>query len=315
MTHAWLPLAVVEAAVPAMRGQQVSEVARGDARSAATGIGFLDAYRAARGSPAAMANLQATARTSWTQRREGFIARHVAQARRQGEPWWENGAPTRRHLALVAWAYSPTPGKIRAWVDAQDAIPLRRNAGPRAVARWYRCHCGMPRAETLKITGKKYPRQSPRQALSPEDLRAFQQAAKQFPSPMREALILLPETGLRVAEVCALRWAWIRRGSMSVLGKGSKWRDVALTPAARAILQRTPRGTDRVFGGLTPGRVQRACRRIEAMVRLSVPLTPHVLRHTYATRLVRACTPLREVQALLGHDSFRTTLVYLHSLT
>ena len=94
--HAYLPLATIDRYVPAMQRLGVSEVARSPR-------GFLAAYRAAGGN---VENLS----PAWRQRREGFIARHVAQVRERGEPLVDaQGNPTRRHLALVAWAYSPFP--------------------------------------------------------------------------------------------------------------------------------------------------------------------------------------------------------------
>lgn len=118
MDSVWLPLAVVEAAIPAMRRRHVSAVARGAQKSKRTRQGFVQAYRSAAGDPARMAKLRATTRQSWAERRAGFLARHLAQARVAGEPWWRAGAPTRRHLALVAWAYSPTPERLVRWLEA-----------------------------------------------------------------------------------------------------------------------------------------------------------------------------------------------------
>lgn len=49
----------------------------------------------------------------WVRKREGFVARHLAQAIANGESWYDDrGRPTRRHLALVAWAFSPDPSGL-----------------------------------------------------------------------------------------------------------------------------------------------------------------------------------------------------------
>lgn len=48
----------------------------------------------------------------WKKRRENFIKRHMAQVRKRREPLMKNGRPTRRHLALIMWAYSPMKGRI-----------------------------------------------------------------------------------------------------------------------------------------------------------------------------------------------------------
>lgn len=89
----WLPLDLVLAWEPVAAAKGVSEVAR-------SARGFLAAYRAADGDPERLS-------AAWRKRRQGFIARHLAQALSRGEPPWRDGAPSRRHLALIMWAWSP----------------------------------------------------------------------------------------------------------------------------------------------------------------------------------------------------------------
>jgi len=98
--HNALPLSVVESFIPEMKKRGVSEVARSPR-------GFIQAYRRAGGSIARID-------PEWQSRRENFIKRHMAQVTMRDEPLFDDkGAPTRRHLALIAWAYSPTPSRIR----------------------------------------------------------------------------------------------------------------------------------------------------------------------------------------------------------
>ena len=92
------------AAEPAARSQDVSKVAR-------SGRGFMRAYESAGGQPARMGN-ESTSGQPWTKRRTNFIKRHSAQL----DQAWENGEPTRRHLALMMWAYTPTPQRTRQWL-------------------------------------------------------------------------------------------------------------------------------------------------------------------------------------------------------
>lgn len=107
--HPWLPLALVEAAVPAMQAQGVSQVARGSQ-------GFIEAYRSADGKPAALGDNQWKGRP-WRKVRNEFVARHMGQVQKRGEPLWtEDGEPTRRHLALIAWAYSPDQARVKRWL-------------------------------------------------------------------------------------------------------------------------------------------------------------------------------------------------------
>lgn len=106
----WLDLDVVESAIPEMEARGVSKVAR-------SARGFIPRYRKAGGDPDDLDD-------GWREQRNAFLARHIAQAESNGEPWWENGEPTRRHLALVAWAYSPTRAKLEDWLEAPRVNPF-----------------------------------------------------------------------------------------------------------------------------------------------------------------------------------------------
>jgi hypothetical protein len=60
----------------------------------------------------------------WQARREAFLARHLAQAKAHHEPLLDaNGEPTRRHLALIMWAYSPDPAKLKSARLSNPIIP------------------------------------------------------------------------------------------------------------------------------------------------------------------------------------------------
>jgi hypothetical protein len=95
---AWLRLSTIRHYEPLAEALGVSEVARSER-------GFLTAYRKAGGSPARLSEW-------WRNRRDNFVKRHMAQLKAHGEPLWVAGLPTRRHLALIMWAYSPTPSKL-----------------------------------------------------------------------------------------------------------------------------------------------------------------------------------------------------------
>jgi integrase/recombinase XerC len=136
---------------------------------------------------------------------------------------------------------------------------------------------------------------------------------------------LLYGSGLRVAEVCGLRIhdVDLSAGTVRVLGKGAKWRQVPLTPGAvealrawlrsgRAELATSETPPEMVFLNLR-GRAlgPRDCRRI--LDRRAVdPTHPHALRHTFATHLLDGGADLRAVQELLGHSDLSTTQRYTH---
>ncbi len=91
---AYQPLSVIAKYVLEMRRRGVSKVAR-------SSRGFLTAYRRAGGRSSKLSPY-------WKRRRDNFIKRHMAQARRHGEKLIKNGKESRRWLALMAWAYRPS---------------------------------------------------------------------------------------------------------------------------------------------------------------------------------------------------------------
>jgi hypothetical protein len=94
MSYAYLPLSVINAHTSLARRLGVSEVAR-------SSRGFLTAYRRAGGDSNRLSDY-------WANRRDNFVKRHMAQVKKHGESLWRDGQPTRRHLALIMWAYSPS---------------------------------------------------------------------------------------------------------------------------------------------------------------------------------------------------------------
>lgn len=98
MSLGYLSLATIDRYRPRMRALGVSKVAR-------SSRGFLSAYRRAGGDPDKLSD-------AWDARRDAFIRRHMAQVKARRESLWHDGQPTRRHLALIAWAYSPTPARL-----------------------------------------------------------------------------------------------------------------------------------------------------------------------------------------------------------
>ncbi len=165
-----------------------------------------------------------------------------------------------------------------------------------------------------------------RDALSPEQLETFYAGVETLnPGPVRTILTLLPRTGLRVSEACEMRLDNVERRGERVLfrfrGKGDKERIVPLNAAARAVLADylnlfRPSG-DFLFPGygdnaITAEAVRKTTRRLRRMLPTLGEVTPHVLRHTWATNALGAGVDLRTVQAALGHASITTTSRYLH---
>ncbi|MEK7147918.1 MAG: site-specific tyrosine recombinase/integron integrase [Patescibacteria group bacterium] len=141
-------------------------------------------------------------------------------------------------------------------------------------------------------------------------------------------LELLFSTGLRVSELCSLpRDINLKSDELSVRGKGGKVRVVFLSLKAKecvaAYLNARKDLSDALFVriGSKENQIYKALDRhsIEAMVRhytakagISKRVTPHTMRHLFATDLLSNGADLRSVQAMLGHASISTTQIYTH---
>lgn len=183
-------------------------------------------------------------------------------------------------------------------------------------------------AQVPRTRAPKRPRTLPRPA-SPADAMSLAEDASDAASlPWIGArdlaiLLLLYGAGLRVAEALSLTARDIPLGTtLRVTGKRSKMRVVPVVPAvAEAVtryVQQCPfplAGDAPLFvgargGPLNPDLVRRAVR--GARVRLGLPdsLTPHALRHSFATHLLAGGADLRSLQELLGHASLSSTQIY-----
>ncbi|MEI7729428.1 MAG: tyrosine recombinase XerC [Verrucomicrobiota bacterium] len=169
-----------------------------------------------------------------------------------------------------------------------------------------------------------------------KDLAQLQTHAEAKPEAapfLRDVAILetIYSCGLRISELCGLRVADLdaREQVVRVRGKGKKERLLPIgEPALKAIehywraLTRRPDGPDPVFYAnpikgrpLYPRLVQLRLKRYLEIAGLDPNLTPHKLRHSYATHLLNAGADLRSVQELLGHAHLVTTQVYTHVST
>lgn len=134
-------------------------------------------------------------------------------------------------------------------------------------------------------------------------------------------------TGLRVTELVSLKTSEIRlnENQFSVIWKGSKLRSVFLTQDAKQKLKKyiLSRGDDSeyLFISLSPNSYGQPLSRnsVESLVKkyaefvwITEKVTPHTLRHSFATSLLRRWADIRSVQALLWHSSIQTTQIYTH---
>lgn len=176
--------------------------------------------------------------------------------------------------------------------------------------------------------------------LEGTDLENFLQGPESIDQPeiikLRDKAILetLFSTGLRVSELAGLKIKDINlnKDEFTVRGKGSKLRVVFLSNAAKHWLKKyqdnrkdmseylftnhdkagKKRNKENDDKGLTPRSVQRIVQKYAKIAGITKKITPHVLRHSYATDLLSNGADIRSVQTMLGHSSITTTQIYTH---
>jgi integrase/recombinase XerD len=227
---------------------------------------------------------------------------------------------------------------VEAWLAEQFAAKAKATSIGRRLSvlrRFYRLQ--LERAQvredpTVRIRAPKRPRQLPKN-LSEQKVEALLAAPdvdRALGVRDRAMLETLYASGLRVSELIGLKRSQVAidAGVIRVLGKGSKERLVPLGDEAVTWLQRYLKGarpalaaegkSDHVF--LTTRRTPMTRQAFWALikryaVKSAIPaaaLSPHVLRHAFATHLLNHGADLRVVQLLLGHADITTTTIYTH---
>ncbi len=206
----------------------------------------------------------------------------------------------------------------------------RKLASLRAAYRWYTRTGAVEKNPARELKSPKLSRELPEVLSIPEVAALLEAPDASDPLGLRDRAILevLYSTGVRAAELAGLRVRNVDLpgGTLAVLGKRKKERLAYLgdpaTGALHAYLK--TRGAlgrpahDRVFvnargGPLTTRSVQRI---VDKYVMQALPdrrgVSPHTLRHSFATHLLNAGADLRVIQELLGHASLTSTQIYTH---
>lgn len=211
------------------------------------------------------------------------------------------------------------------------ATANRRLATLRRFFRWGLREGRIAADPTLRLTNARIPARFPKTLgeTQVEALLAAPDTATGLGLRDRAMLELLYATGLRVSELVRLGLVEIslNDGLVRVLGKGSKERIVPIGEEARRWIDRyfergrpgllAGRASDAVF---VTGRAQpmsrqmfwRLVKRYASKSGINAPLSPHGLRHAFATHLLNHGADLRVVQLLLGHADISTTQIYTH---
>jgi integrase/recombinase XerD len=265
--------------------------------------------------------------------------------------WIEEGlaantlAAYRRDLTLLAGWLARERG--RALVDASETdlreYAVARHAGSAATSanrrltvfrrffRWAMREQLRDSDPTLKLDAARQALRVPK-SLSEAQVEALL-AAPDVETPLglrdRAMLELLYASGLRVSELVALQTVRVSfsEGTLHVSGKGSKERLVPFGEEARGWIERYVRearaailggrASDALFvtargGPMTRQMFWKLIKAHALAAGIAVPLSPHTLRHAFATHLLNHGADLRTVQMLLGHADISTTTIYTH---
>ena len=209
----------------------------------------------------------------------------------------------------------------------------RRLSSLRGLYHWM-VREGLCEAEAASaLASPKSARTLPKTMSDDEVRRLLATCDESEPAGLRDRAFLetLYATGARVSEVAGLAVGDVDLPSMqvSLLGKGSKERIVPIYEAAAGWLRRyleegrprlvraRPDGTDALFvstrgNPMSADALRTSFERHVALAGLDAGLTPHAMRHTFATELLEGGADLRSVQELLGHESLSTTQIYTH---
>ena len=160
------------------------------------------------------------------------------------------------------------------------------------------------------------PYQYKREPLTPDEANRLAAACQTY----QERLIVwtLLDTGLRVAELANLTREHIdwQQHRLMIYGKGgpygtrSKRRIIPLSERIKPLIDAHFALHDSI--GMTPRTIQRIMKRVANRAHITRPVTPHVLRHTFAVAAVQKGISLPALQRLLGHDRLTTTEIYLN---
>jgi tyrosine recombinase XerD len=264
--------------------------------------------------------------------------------------WIEEGlspntlAAYRRDLTLYAQWLAESAGKALDQTGEPDLLAYavarastkatsanRRLAVFRRYFRWALRERLVSADPTLRLSTARQPMRVPG-TLSEAQVEALL-AAPDVDTPLglrdRTMLELMYASGLRVSELVTLKTVHVGldEGVLRVMGKGSKERLVPFGEEAHAWLRRYlaqargeilgPRTAEALFvthrgEGMTRQMFWTLIKKYARAAGITTPLSPHTLRHAFATHLLNHGADLRVVQLLLGHADISTTQIYTH---
>ncbi len=223
---------------------------------------------------------------------------------------------------------------MRAWMAHERSRKItarslaRKLSSVKSFTRWIAERENFDATDILSMRAPKFSSKLPR-PIAPDDAidvidTAAQQHEEQWMNARDSAVItLLYGCGLRISEALGLTADHLPlTDSLRILGKGKKERIVPLLPIARQAVEQyislcpyPMRRGEALFkgkrgGALNPRLISRATAAVRMQLGLPKSVTPHAMRHSFATHLLNAGGDLRTIQELLGHASLSTTQAY-----
>ena len=184
---------------------------------------------------------------------------------------------------------------------------------------------------TLILTSPKAPKKLPHVLMEEEISAIINAVVETFQFAKRDKAIIemLYSCGLRVSELCALSLnnLYLNDDMIRIMGKGSKERLLPVGGRAKIFLNdylihcrpgiQKDKGSSSVFlsrngNPLTRAMINNILRKWSQVAGITKSVSPHTLRHSFATHLLEGGADLRFVQALLGHSDISTTQIYTH---
>ncbi len=251
-------------------------------------------------------------------------------ARRSANTVRSYGSDLSQLAAFLDGEFDLEPGKLRLYLRKHAPTPItraRKLSSIRAFVRYLRASGRLDHDPTEVLEAPMKRKRLPK-ALSRAQASELLDQDAESKTPMRDRALLelMYSAGLRVSELTGVDLSQVdfRNRALVVTGKGNKQRVALFGETCSAALRDyidgervPPNGTEALFTGpggtrLTTRTVQNVVKRWALRAGLSPTVSPHTLRHSFATHLLDGGADLKSVQQLLGHESLATTQIYTH---
>jgi integrase/recombinase XerC len=222
--------------------------------------------------------------------------------------------------------------QFRAWLADRQKRKMAMRSTARAMSAVRSFYKWLGKEKDIKndaiglIGSPKIPKSIPH-ALESNEIKAMDDMIKEAePEPWLAArnhalLLLIFGSGMRISEALSLRTRQIvgHPDTITITGKGSKERVVPILPVVWQAIEKyeriRPFDSDYIFCGAKGAQMgsrmaQKVIEQLRVMLQLPEYITPHALRHSFATALLSDGVDLRSIQELLGHASLSTTQIY-----